>query len=336
MFVNKLRLEIKRTVSSLTDPNPNNMTKINQRILFTTAMILLAVSTGRETKAQEKPQAPRKSFAEIVNAPVVYTIPGMNEVQIKKDIIYKPETSAELKMDVYTPPKLPKGEKRPAVFFIHGGTPLENRPKDWGVFASWGKLVGASGMVGVVFTHRMGFPKPEFVLAESDLNDAINYVRTNADALNVDKDRIALVAFSAGGPLLSVVMRDTPPYIRGLVSIYGFLDIQQSEMHRRGVGDAEILKKYSPISFLAQNETKLPPIFVARAGLDEIPGLNNAADRFVAEALSKNVNVEVMNHSKGIHGFDNQTNDERSREIIRRALDFLRSNLETPNATKSR
>ena len=185
-------------------------------------------------------------------------------------------------------------------------------------------------MVGVVFTHRMGFPKPEFALAERDLNDAINYVRNNAEELNVDKDRIALVAFSAGGPLLSVVMRDTPPFVRGLVAIYSFLDIQQSEMHRRGVGgDAEILKKYSPISFLAPNAAKLPPILIARAGLDEIPGINDAANRFVTEALLRNVNVEVMNHPAGIHGFDNQTNDERSREIIRRTLDFLRSQLNT-------
>lgn len=290
-------------------------------LLFT-----ICVMTGQTTAAQNQ-QPPRKSFDEIVNAPVVYMIPGMSEVRIQKDITYKTEASAELKLDVYTPPNLQKTEKRPAVFFIHGGTPLENRPKDWGVFASWGKLVGASGMVGVVFTHRMGFPKPEFALAETDLNDAINYVRNNADRLNVDKDRIALVAFSAGGPLLSVPMRDVPPYVRTLVSIYGFLDIQQSEMHRRAIGDAEILKKYSPVSHLAQTNTKLPPILVVRTGLDEIPGINAAADRFVAEALAKNVGFELINHSIGVHGFDNQTDDEQSRQIIRRTLEFLKSNL---------
>jgi ketosteroid isomerase-like protein len=37
-----------------------------------------------------------------------------------------------------------------------------------------------------------------------------------------------------------------------------------------------------------------------------------------------------MNHPAGVHGFDNQTDDERSREIIRRALEFMRENLEPP------
>jgi acetyl esterase/lipase len=305
------------------------MKKFKRERIHVFFILLMIAASGRAiVSGQEKqPQQPRKSFAELVNMPVVYTVPGMNAVKIKKDIVYKTDAGVDLKMDIYTPPRLTKGEKRPAVFFIHGGTPLENRPKDWGVFASWGKLVGASDMIGVVFTHRMGFPKPEIALGERDLNDAINYLRNNADALNVDKDRIALVTFSAGGPLLSVPMRETPSFVRALVAFYSFLDVQQSEMHRRTVGDAEILKKYSPISYLAPNASRLPPIFIARAGRDEIPGLNEAADRFVAEALSKNVNVEVMNHPAGVHGFDNQTDDARSKEIIRRALDFLRSNL---------
>lgn len=306
------------------------MHKIKRKIIFAAAMILLAVSSWQEIKAQDKSQPTRKSFAEIVNMPVVYSVPAMDKVRIKKDVTYKSEANLELKMDVYTPPHLKKGDKRPAVFFIHGGTALENRPKDWGVFASWGKLIGASDLIGVVFTHRMGFPKPEFALAESDLNDAIDYVRKNADSLNVDADRIALVSFSAGGPLLSVPMRESRFFVRGLVAFYSFLDIRQSEIHERNVGDPEILKKYSPISYLAPNAARLPPIFIARAGLDEIHGLNAAADRFVSEALSKNINVELMNHPTGVHGFDNQTDDNRSREIIRRVLMFLRENLENP------
>lgn len=306
------------------------MHKIKPKILFAAATVLLAVSSWQETKAQDKSQPTRKSFAEIVNMPVVYSVPAMDKVRIKKGVTYKSEANLELKMDVYIPPNLKKGDKRPAVFFIHGGTAPENRPKDWGVFASWGKLVGASDLVGVVFTHRMGFPKPEFALAESDLNDAVDYVRKNADSLNVDGDRIALVSFSAGGPLLSGPMRETRSFVRGLVAFYSFLDIRQSEMHKQTIGDPEILKKYSPISYLVPNNRRLPPILIARAGLDEIPGLNAATDRFISEALSKNINVELMNHPSGIHGFDNQVGDDRSREIIRRVLTFLRENLEKP------
>jgi acetyl esterase/lipase len=280
--------------------------------------------------AQNAPPTTRKSFAEIVNAPVVYALPGMERTIVKKDIIYRSDAGAELKMDVYAPPDASKAEPRPIVFFIHGGAPPDARPKDWGVFASWGRLAAASGMVGVVFTHRMGFPKPDFALAESDLTHAVEYVRRRAEEFNADRDRVALVSFSAGGPLLSAPLRDAPAHVRALVAFYSFLDVQQSEMHRRAIPDAEVLKKYSPITHLA-NKSNLPPIFIARAGLDEIPGLNQAADRFIAEALARNVSIEVMNHPRGVHGFDNQIDDARSREIIARSLEFLKTNLVKSN-----
>jgi hypothetical protein len=34
-----------------------------------------------------------------------------------------------------------------------------------------------------------------------------------------------------------------------------------------------------------------------------------------------------LNHPRGVHGFDNQTDDDRSREIIRRALEFMKTHL---------
>jgi hypothetical protein len=70
----------------------------------------------------------------------------------------------------------------------------------------------------------------------------------------------------------------------------------------------------------------LPPIFVGRAGWDS-PELNRGIDKLVAEALAKNTLLEVMNHPTGRHGFDIIDPNVRSREIIGRALEFLRANL---------
>jgi len=64
-----------------------------------------------------------------------------------------------------------------------------------------------------------------------------------------------------------------------------------------------------------------------RAGKDQIPDLEPGLDRFVAEALRRNVNLEVMNHAQGVHGFDNQNDDARSREIVRAAVEFMKTHL---------
>jgi acetyl esterase/lipase len=71
----------------------------------------------------------------------------------------------------------------------------------------------------------------------------------------------------------------------------------------------------------------VPPIFVARAGLDVAP-LNAVIDQFAAAALAANAPLTLMNHPQGKHGFDALNDDDRSREIIRAAIAFMHTHLE--------
>jgi acetyl esterase/lipase len=296
-------------------------------VIFLTAPSTYALA--QQPSSQTKPpvtQAPQRSMREIVNMPVVYRVPGMDKVIVKSNLKYTTANDPNLLMDVYLPPGLAKGERRPAVVFIHGGAGAQFKPKDWGIYKSWGRLIAASGMVAVTFTHRLGYPKPLLAEASSDVTAAINYIRANADSLNIDRERLCLAAYSAGGPMLSLGMRDHPEYVRCLVAFYAFLDIQQSESHRANE-TPEMVKAFSPITYLANDTGKLAPMFIARAGLDEVPAMNDSIDRFIREAISKNASIIVANHPQGVHGFDNQTDDERSREIIRSAIDFMKLHL---------
>ena len=69
------------------------------------------------------------------------------------------------------------------------------------------------------------------------------------------------------------------------------------------------------------------PVLVVRAGQDDLPGLNPAIDRFVAEALRLNLPLTLINHPTGPHSFDVLDDSPRSQEIIRRILAFLRFHL---------
>src|SRR5262249_20630703 len=259
-------------------------------------------------------QNSQQTVRDLVMKPVVYRVPGMDQVKVQKNLKYTTNANPNLLMDVYIPPGLAKVELRPAVVFIHGGTPLQATPKDWGIYISWGQLVAASGMVGVTFTHRLGYPKPKLAEASQDVTDAINYIRANAGSLSIDKDRICLAAFSAGGPMLSLAARDRLSFVRFLVSFYAFLDIQESDTHKANE-NPEMLRAFSLINYLADSG-RVPPIFVARAGLDRIPAMNESIDRFVKEAIARNAAIDFANHPTGVHGFDNQNDDDRSREII--------------------
>lgn len=306
---------------------------MNHRVGILIWLVLRAAlsnaALAQQPSQQPKPpvkQAPQKSLRELVMTPVVYRVPGMDKVTVKKNLKYTNANDPNLLMDVYSPPGLAKSERRPAVVFIHGSVGSSFKPKDWGVYQSWGRLIAASGLIAVTFTHRLGYPKPLLTEASSDVTAAINYIRANSDSLNIDKDGLCLAAYSGGGPMLSLAMRDKPEYVRCLVAFYAFLDIQQSEPHRTNE-PSEMVKRFSPITYLANDAGKLPPMFIARAGLDEVPTMNESIDRFVREALSKNAPIIVVNHPQGVHGFDNQTDDARSREIIRSAIDFMKLHL---------
>ena len=304
---------------------------MSRRLIVSACLAALALpaayAAARQSK-QANPQSPpaRRSMSEIVKLPVVYTLPGMDKVVVKSGLKYTDAGEPHLLMDVYAPPRLGKNERRPAVLFIHGSVPPGSPAKDMGVFRSWGRLAAASGMVGVTFTHRLGYPNPRLAEAESDVSAAVNYVRANADALRVDGERICLAAYSGGGPLLGAAMRERPPHVRCLVAFYAFMDIRQSELHQ-GHYSPDALAKFSPITYLGSDAGRIAPVFIARAGLDEIPTLNDSIDRFTREAISGNAAVTVVNHPRGVHGFDVLTDDGRSREIIRGALAFMKTHL---------
>jgi acetyl esterase/lipase len=154
-------------------------------------------------------------------------------------------------------------------------------------------------------------------------------VRENADKYHVDKDRVCLIAYSAGGPLLTLAMRGDMSFVRCLVGFYAFMDIQQSDF--RKTEKPETVKSFSPITYLQTDANKIPPMFIARAGPDEVPTMLDSIDRFINEALAKNIAPSFANQPEGVHGFDNQNNDDRSREIIRTAIEFIRLHLGSEN-----
>jgi len=288
-------------------------------------IFLSFVVAAMPTAAQNNLPPEVREMARKVMMPVVCKVPGMDKVKVVQNLKYTKTDDPNVLMDIYLPPDAVSDEKRPAVVFIHGGAKTEYTPKDWGIYTSWGRLVAASGFVGVTFTHSLEYPAKSLEEGAHDVRAAIDYVRANADKYKIDKDRICLSAYSAGGPMLSLAMNGEMPFVRCLVGFYAFMDVQQSDY--RKTETPETLKTFSPITYLQKDATKIPPLFIGRAGRDEVPMMDDSIDRFVKEALVKNVAFTLANHPQGAHSFDNQNDDERSREIIRGALTFMRDHL---------
>ena len=245
---------------------------------------------------------------------VVFAVPGMDAVSVRRNVVYKTADGQPLHMDVYSPSGPPGA--RPAVVLIHGGPLPRMGAKDMGIFVSYGELLAASGFVAVTFDHRF-LSVAGIADAARDVADLLADVRTSAGSLGVDPDRMSVWAFSGGGPFLAALLRKRPSWLRAIVAYYAILDLQQPP------------PGLSAIEGLSEDARTAPPILVARAGLDNA-SLNATIDRFVQKALDAGAALDLLNHAAGRHSFDILDDDARSRQIIRRTLEFLRDALLSP------
>lgn len=262
---------------------------------------------------------------------IVYSVPGMDKVVVRPNIVYNRDGQDEMKMDIYIPPDLASDIRIPAVILIHGGPLGNNNPfsklKDLPFFRSYGKLMAASGLVGITFNHRYAdIGSKGMETSFSDVEAAINFVRTESASYHIDPDRIALWVFSGGGPHLSIVLRNQMKFIRCMVSYYGVLDIHTIAKLIGGT-PSQSLEKYNPITYLTKEYDYRPPLLIARAGRDYVPETNHDVEKFFSRMLSLNSDVSLLNHPSGLHGFDYLNDDEQSRYIIKTTILFLKSHL---------
>jgi hypothetical protein len=255
---------------------------------------------------------------------VVYTLPGVDAVTVRRDEEYARTDAGVLTMDLYYPPESMRGARTPAVIFVTGFNDagaqrmLGCRMKDMGSYISWGELAAASGIVGITYTNRD---------PATDAHAVLQHVRQNAASLRIDENRIGVWASSGNVPTaLSVLMQNREDYLRCAVLCYAYmLDLDGS------TGIADAARTFGFVNPCAgKSVDDLPrdlPLFIARAGQDQMPGLNDALDRFLSKALARNLPVTFVNHSTAPHAFDLFEDSETSREIIRRMLTFLQFHL---------
>jgi len=94
-----------------------------------------------------------------------------------------------------------------------------------------------------------------------------------------------------------------------------------------GVDDAD-KPELSVASQVESSAGGLPPMLIAAAGLEDVPGFKDGLNRFANASLSRSLPLDLMIHARGRHGFDVLDDDERTRDIFRRTIEFVRKHLE--------
>lgn len=265
---------------------------------------------------------------ELFRNALTYSLLGMVRVVVQ-NVEYRNVDDAHLTMDIYYPPTTKADGRLPVVIFVMGysdsvarllvGSPL----KDFGQYLSWSRLTAASGLIAITYqTHQ-----------PDDLEALVEYIRRNAASLNVDADRVGIWACSGNVPAaISFIMQDDREYVKFAVFYYGFMLTPDNELREQVNEQCASLGCFAAQLGDLKGLRKDLPLFIVRAGLESHPYLNESIDHFVSVVAEEDVPLTFIDYAEGIHGFDvkefwTTTPHDRSGEIVRQTLEFMRSSL---------
>ena len=261
--------------------------------------------------------------ADLAKLTVLYTIPGVEEVTIRRDETYRTTESGPLTMDVYYPHGVPAGSLLPAVIVVFGYSdaglpnPFGRTFREMGATVSWAKLIAASGMAAILYSNRE---------AVEDATAVLRYVRDHASSLGIDGTRIGLWAQSANVAVaLWLLMQQEMAVTCAALSNGYMLDSDGAT----GVADMQKTYRFAnPAAGQSVDDVRKDvPLLIARSGKEQFPGVNESIDNFVRGALRCNLPLTLINHADAPHAFDLFHDSDTTREIIRHILDFLRFHL---------
>ena len=248
---------------------------------------------------------------------IVYDHPNARRVSVRSEVL----SNADLTVDLYLPAD--RDDTDPPIVVMVLGYPddaLSVGPlKDFGYYRSWGRLLAAEGMVGVLYSTS----EPE-----EDLYSVMQFLRDEAERLGVDRTRLALWSASANAALALKYAR-APGAIEAsaLVAYSGLLPTpdgyQSAALDPMRVGSGFTLPEYGASEAYPADL----PIYLVRAGRDRFPVLLRSIDHFVSYALQSNLRVDVRNYPEGRHTFDVENDTEETRAIIEETLRFLKRHL---------
>lgn len=121
------------------------------------------------------------------------------KIDASTSVIYKSIDGVDLRLWIFNPPRWKATDSRPAIVFFFGGGWRSGTPAQ---FVHHCEYLAARGMVAMVADYRVS--SRHGVTADAcvaDAKSAVRWIRSHAESLGVDPDRIAAGGGSAGGHL---------------------------------------------------------------------------------------------------------------------------------------
>lgn len=171
------------------------------------------------------------------------------------DVPYDDRFGDETTMDIHVPDNAEAD--RPAVMLIHGGAWRYGSKE---AYSDAAERLARAGYVAATINYRL-VPGGTYPAAVQDCVCALSFLRANADAYGIDPDRIAVMGYSAGGHLSSLVgdaadlEAHAPDCAWGATGLPAAV-IPGGTNHDLRLGDSELVA-----DFMGGSEDELPELY---------------------------------------------------------------------------
>jgi acetyl esterase len=236
---------------------------------------------------------------------------------------YKEVDGQQLMLHVFSPPEREVKEPLPAMLLFHGGRWLFGEPR---AFYRHCAFFAAQGYVCISAQYRLGSNNTVDVRQlVDDAADALSYLTTHAQQLNIDPDKIIAGGGSSGGHLAAALgvlvpqlaQREYPIRPAGLVLYNPMLDLSP------GTPDYPLVTDYwQAVSPQHHIDDSVPPTIVLVGSEDpEVP--IPTARAFCDAVTGKGGRCELEIYQGQTHGFFNE--EPYLAKTNSKVLEFLQS-----------
>lgn len=255
-------------------------------------------------------------FEAIASRRILYDIPA---AVVRQEHSYPAADGSMQPMDVYRRSDRNTSDPLPVILMVFGYADAGMQrifgrcARDIGSNVSWAELMAASGFAVVTYVNV------------NPVNDAIavlEHLRQHGGQLGVDPARIGIWSCSGNVPnALGLLIGSGRGAVKCAALLYGYmLDLDGSTI----VSDMSKFGFVTPAAGKTVDDVPADvPVFVARAGRDEMPRLNETVDMFVSHAIARNRPLTLANHHEGPHAFDAVHDSRQTRVVIRQVLSFF-------------
>jgi acetyl esterase/lipase len=253
----------------------------------------------------------------------------VNCAEIRLDVPYGGGPAGNLCLDLY----LPNGNGPfPTLVCLHGGAWLRGSQRQ---YQSWGPWLAERGYAVAAVDYRLSsLASPAWPGVWEDVRCALDWLITQAPALDIDNARLGTIGDSAGGHMAAMLSlhEATAKRIRAMVGVYGIYDLvdwwrvtqppkRTDDPVKKLMGssytDAKAdYESFSPLHRVQALQARPAASYLIIHGNEDGIVHHNQSERFIAALREKDGDVEDLLISGAGHHWFTLAEDNPARKRV--------------------